>query len=260
VNCVQPGDEAYPVDVNNRQKICKTLVDSSGVHITCDRDLFLKLSTDDQIEQVHHEFAINVPGLEPDTGSISTYKISAQLSNSIATVKERRLVVGSGHCPSCETVATNLLNRPIEEALPISHLKLRLKKEIYLDGQIADDDFKSDIGICSITYKPKYLGKIVSCSNADGSPREFSLSKKDVQINETLDLLNPMNNGTYVEINPHLPVIEKSYYTPLLFQINTAAHIKCKGLSGKTTLQELISDLEPYYELVEDSDLSAPAI
>jgi hypothetical protein len=93
VNCVRPGDKGYPVDVNDTSKICKTSVDEKGVHMTCDRNLFMGLTPDEQIEQDHHEFAINIPGLEPDSGSISTYRISTQLADSIATVPERRLVI-----------------------------------------------------------------------------------------------------------------------------------------------------------------------
>jgi formylglycine-generating enzyme required for sulfatase activity len=95
VSCVGPGDKGYPVMVDGSKKICATWVDRGGVHMTCDRSLFLGLNTDQQIEQDHHEFAINVPGLEPDTGPISTYKISTQLSASITDVTVRRLVVTS---------------------------------------------------------------------------------------------------------------------------------------------------------------------
>jgi hypothetical protein len=93
INCVSPGDKSYPVDINDTSKICVTSVDNSGVHMKCDRTLFMGLSPDEQIEQDHHEFAINIPGLEPDMGSISTYKISTQLADSIQTVSERRLAV-----------------------------------------------------------------------------------------------------------------------------------------------------------------------
>ena len=92
-NCVSQGDSAYPVEVGNSAKICKTFVDAKGIHMLCDRVLFMGLDADDRIKQVHHELAINVAGLEPDTGSISTYKISKQLSAFIASVSERRLVV-----------------------------------------------------------------------------------------------------------------------------------------------------------------------
>ena len=99
INCVRPGDKGYPVDVGDRAKICKTSVDHSGVHMTCDRTLFMGLTTDEQIEQNHHEFAINVPGLEPDSGSISTYKISDQLF--CLDWRCRRTQAGCAH-PGCE--------------------------------------------------------------------------------------------------------------------------------------------------------------
>jgi hypothetical protein len=99
VSCVSSGDPSFPVSVDDSTKVCKSFVDKAGMHMTCDRALFLGLDADPevradlQIEQNHHEFATQVPGLEPDTGPISTYKISVQLSNSIETVKERKLVV-----------------------------------------------------------------------------------------------------------------------------------------------------------------------
>jgi hypothetical protein len=103
VNCVRPGDKGYPVDVNDKSKICKSSVDENGFHMTCDRELFMALSADEKIEQDNHEFAIHVPGLEPDTGAISTYKISTQLAHSIETVEERRLVVNTSAGPNAES-------------------------------------------------------------------------------------------------------------------------------------------------------------
>ncbi len=101
VSCVKPGDKGYPVSVNDSAKICATFVDFEGVHMTCDRGLFLGLNADQRIEQNHHEFSINIPGLEPDSGAISTYKISDQLSASIGDVTERRLIVNrcGSSCP-----------------------------------------------------------------------------------------------------------------------------------------------------------------
>jgi hypothetical protein len=107
VNCVRPGDKGYPVDVNDTSKICKTFVDETGVHMTCDRDLFMGLTPDEQIEQNHHEFAINVQGLESDTGSISTYKISRQLAKSIGNAIERRLIINT-QGPLPKIVSTSL--------------------------------------------------------------------------------------------------------------------------------------------------------
>ena len=95
INCVRPQDKGYPVDVNDRTKICASSVDQNGVHMVCDRDLFMGLSGDNRIKQIHHELAIHVPGLEPDSGSLSTYNISRQLSRSIQVVSEYRLVVQS---------------------------------------------------------------------------------------------------------------------------------------------------------------------
>jgi hypothetical protein len=92
-SCVTQGDSAFPVQVEGRPKICKTLVDGLGVHMVCDLEKFLALNQDLQIQQIHHEFATSIPGLEVDDGPISSYKISGQLSAFIATVTERKLVV-----------------------------------------------------------------------------------------------------------------------------------------------------------------------
>ncbi len=92
-NCVKPGDRFYPVEVGNSAKICRTSVDDVGIHMVCDRDLFMQLIPDNQIKQIHHELAILLPGLEPVNGPISTYKISNQLSAFIEDISERRLVV-----------------------------------------------------------------------------------------------------------------------------------------------------------------------
>jgi hypothetical protein len=92
-SCVSRGDRGYPVEVDGRPKVCSSFSDAQGVHIQCQADLLLNMSADEQIEQIHHEFAIHVPGLEPDYGPISTYKISTQLSAFTADVTERKLVV-----------------------------------------------------------------------------------------------------------------------------------------------------------------------
>lgn len=94
-NCLSPkdGTAVYPVNVLGRDKICVNNVDESGVHITCDRSLFMGLSDDLQYQQIHHEFATNIPGLEPDFGPLSTYQISSQLSGAITTELVHRLAV-----------------------------------------------------------------------------------------------------------------------------------------------------------------------
>jgi len=94
-NCVRNGDADYPVRIGKTTKICKTSFDHIGLHMICDRELFLNLTDDQKIEQIHHEIAINAAGLEPDIGPISTYRISVQLSASIQDVPERKLVVMS---------------------------------------------------------------------------------------------------------------------------------------------------------------------
>jgi hypothetical protein len=92
-SCVSAGDKGYPITVDGRPKVCSSFSDAQGVHIQCQADLLLNMNADEQIEQIHHEFAIHIPGLEPDYGPISTYKISTQLSAFTADVTERKLVV-----------------------------------------------------------------------------------------------------------------------------------------------------------------------
>lgn len=92
-NCVRKGDPGYPVKVGQNSKICTSFSDNRGFHIKCDEEKFLNLNKDEEIQQIHHEFATNVPGLETDSGPISTYRISTQLSDYTETVLERRLIV-----------------------------------------------------------------------------------------------------------------------------------------------------------------------
>lgn len=81
-----------PIDVDHADKICKSWMTGDGLHILCDLDRFPKMDADLQIQQIHHEFATNITGLEPDDGPLSTYKISIQLSGGMENVLERRLV------------------------------------------------------------------------------------------------------------------------------------------------------------------------
>jgi hypothetical protein len=128
VSCVKQGDSGYPVSVDDSAKICATSVDSSGVHMICDRALFLALNPDQQIEQNHHEFAINVPGLEPDTGPISTYEISNQLSSYIETVTERRLVVKAAAATSAGSLPD--ASQPVQTLT--SGTLLMLAQDVYV--------------------------------------------------------------------------------------------------------------------------------
>ena len=110
-SCVSQGDQGYPVSVDGSSKICRNRVDTTGIHMICDRSLFMALAPDLQIEQIHHEFAIDVPGLEPDTGPISTYKISTQLSQSTENVVERKLVVHKNYKTFCyQPLPSNQIN------------------------------------------------------------------------------------------------------------------------------------------------------
>ena len=80
ISCVGQGDPEYPVTVRGSVKICRNEMLADRIRMVCDRGLFISLSDEMKYEQVHHEFATDVPGLEPDDGPISTYKISTQIS------------------------------------------------------------------------------------------------------------------------------------------------------------------------------------
>jgi hypothetical protein len=91
--CVSPGDSRYPLQIGKAPKVCITNEEDDGIHMLCQTDRFMKMNPDKQIQQIHHEFAILVPGLEPDDGDISTYQISSQLSAFTKTMPETMLVV-----------------------------------------------------------------------------------------------------------------------------------------------------------------------
>lgn len=151
-SCVTQGDPGYPVKVGNNSKICVTWKEPRGLRMKCDQAKFLALDPDSQIEQIHHEFASYVPGLEPVEGPISSYKISLQLSRYTQDVIERRLVVTPG---------TN------EQDSPQSHYKI-LKDAFDKSGSAKIEDFPSiaDFGfldklnlVCAFVWGPQ--GKLI---------------------------------------------------------------------------------------------------
>jgi hypothetical protein len=92
VDCRPACDESknspgcIQLDINNKDKVCTSSIGPGGMDMRCDLGRFIGspllkgLTDDEQIQQVHHEYAIHIKGLEPDTGDISTYRISTQLS------------------------------------------------------------------------------------------------------------------------------------------------------------------------------------
>ena len=83
VSCVDRGDPEYPVAVEGARKVCKSWIDAQGMNLLCQEDKVLtmmKYNPAGLLEQFHHEYAIHVPGLEPDDGPVSSYTISNQLS------------------------------------------------------------------------------------------------------------------------------------------------------------------------------------
>jgi len=120
-SCVTEGDSGYPVKVGDNSKICVTWRGPHGLRMQCDQVKFLALDPDSQIEQLHHEFASHVPGLEPADGPISSYKISQQLSAYTQDVIERRLVVTPGRIDSSyPQSAYQVLKADFEKAGPAS--------------------------------------------------------------------------------------------------------------------------------------------
>ena len=85
VHCVGPNDRGFPVEVGGVPKECKNEVVGGKLQITCDEWKFYKSlgeSKDNDLSQyriVNHEFASGA-GLEPHTGSLSTYFYSHQLT------------------------------------------------------------------------------------------------------------------------------------------------------------------------------------
>jgi len=126
ISCVSPDDPEWPVDVSDAAKTCTSEQRQDGFHIKCKASKFVAidqikavtaqstnsnqeraLNADEAIEQIFHEFATFVPGLEPDSDDISTYQISDQLSDHVQFIEIPMLVVGSagcsnGNCPTAD--------------------------------------------------------------------------------------------------------------------------------------------------------------
>jgi len=108
-----------PIEVAHADKICKSWTAGDGLHILCDLDRFPRLSSDERVEQIHHEFATNVTGLEPDDGPLSSYKISVQLSGGMANIVERKLVAKPFSSPSGTTGFVSIpLNNYCGDGIP----------------------------------------------------------------------------------------------------------------------------------------------
>ena len=153
VSCVKKGDLGYPVQVGGASKICTSSITKLNgkdqVNVVCDRDLFMGLNADQKIEQNHHEFAFHVPGLEPDDGPISSYKISLQLAESIADITVRRLVVLNSappqEYPTLQTacnVRELMKTKEVQDATQAAFLNIKAQLIKYLKDNGADYDEK----------------------------------------------------------------------------------------------------------------------
>jgi hypothetical protein len=165
-------------------------------------------------------------------------------------------------CSSCEIIPTDLLNRPMQEALKLTKIKLRMKKELYLIN--ADRDYPNDITVdigssggitdCVIMAASKYMGKKVACSNSDGSPREIELSKKGVNIHGA----SPGFADPYtLDIKLDLPLTYNSTGNSL--GIRSRSTINCH-YSPSSTLGDLVNALSDYYEVDGTPETDAPTI
>ncbi len=94
------------ITIGNAEKTCKNFLDSIGVpQILCNRNQFLKETSDsDQYVLVHHEYA-GLSGIETPNGTDSNYRISNQISAYLVEAVVKKLAVRSAdttcnHCPS----------------------------------------------------------------------------------------------------------------------------------------------------------------
>ena len=153
-------------------------------------------------------------------------------------------------CSGCQMIPTDLLTRPLQEGLKYTQVKLRLKKEMYL---VNERKFYNDVVVyiggsggisdCQIRAATKYIGKVVSCSNTDGSPREIVLSKSGVSVHGA----SPSTAEPYtLDIKTDLPISFDS--TGNSFGIRTRSTISCSYTSS-STLGDLINALSDYYEV-----------
>lgn len=92
VNCVGPGDQEYPIQVNGTPKFCK--FKKNAMSITCDIGKFSSLDESNQYLLVHHEYA-GLADLENPNGDDSNYEISNQITNSLVNTIVKRLAVKS---------------------------------------------------------------------------------------------------------------------------------------------------------------------
>lgn len=113
VSCVSQGEPGYPVAVQGSVKICENTLDDSGIHMICDRATFMGLSDELQYQQIHHEFATNVRGLEPDNGPLSSYLISLQISGHLQEKVIKTLAVSPP--PAAGARYTFLKNKYLHE-------------------------------------------------------------------------------------------------------------------------------------------------
>jgi hypothetical protein len=79
------------VEVDDASKVCKSWIRDGAVHMVCNLSRFVGMPDAAQYRQIHHEFATQVPGLEPAIGPVSTYGISDQLSDFLVTVQTTKL-------------------------------------------------------------------------------------------------------------------------------------------------------------------------
>ncbi|MGZ3747897.1 MAG: hypothetical protein ACXWRE_11075 [Pseudobdellovibrionaceae bacterium] len=198
-SCVSSGDKAYPVAIGDSSKICVSKLEIDGFHLRCDAVKFLGMDQDHQIQQIHHEFATNVPGLEPDRGPISTYRLSTQLGKFTVTIAERRLGLVSGKQTSAEIIQ--------DDSQVFAQLRVRgghgsLAEEIYNDLKLGpNDNDRQETEVTAISFHDSTIyqasqkgGKtrVQANSNADESTFEATV---DIESGYIVDVQNQVKKG-----------------------------------------------------------------
>jgi hypothetical protein len=251
-SCVSPGDKNYPVAVGDASKICKSSIESDGFHLTCDSIKFLQLNKDLEIQQIHHEFATNVEGLEPDSGPISTYKLSSQLGKYTVSVIERQLglVSSSSEESSAEIVVPD---SPRPFLLKIKGGKGSVAEEVYMNlksgivnnltvatkAEVVNTFFgDSEVFIASSYDKNNEKVNVQAVSNSDQSLFEADI---DIRSGYVPDMEAAVQKGMIEFYNPSLFAVlhGKTDDAKTKKPARLSKHIRCTENSCKVYLKQL---------------------
>jgi hypothetical protein len=150
-----------------------------------------------------------------------------------------------------------VLDLPFKEAVKVSPVKLRLKKEVFLRGD-DDNHFKyvkdlqsPNLVRCNITIPNKFLNKTLSCENPDGSSRELELSSKTTKVDYFTLIDGPFDDGLEdysetIQLKTTIPG-----FTDLTCFYNQDIP-KNAPSTERVTLREVITALSTYFELEQN--------